>query len=169
MMEQQWLDMACNLARQFEGCRLEAYPDPSYGWQVPTIGYGATGPGIVQGTVWTQEQADADLASRMSSIGSHIDAVVKVQISPEQKGAMCDLAYNIGVRAFEHSTLLAYLNTGNIQGAVDQFMVWVKSNGVELDGLVKRRDAERALFILGTNFSGKPSLGEPQQQPEPIS
>jgi lysozyme len=168
-MQPQWLDMACNLARQFEGCRLEAYPDPMYGWQVPTIGYGATGPGIVKGTVWAQDKADSDLASRMSAVGAHIDAVVKVHISQEQKGALCDLAYNIGIGAFEHSTLLAYLNTGNIQGAVDQFMVWTKSNGVELEGLVKRRDAERALFILGTNFSGAPSLGEPQQQPERIS
>lgn len=165
-MNSQWLDMACNLARQFEGCRLDAYPDPTYGWKVPTVGYGATGPEIVQGTVWTQEQADADLMSRMSVIGAHLDTVIKVPVSDEQKGAMCDLAYNIGCGAFQRSTLLAYLNTGNVQGAVDQFMVWNRSNGAVLDGLTHRRDAERALFVLGTNFSGGAALGESQPQPE---
>ena len=44
-----------------EGCRLTAYPDPLSGGDPWTIGYGATGPSISKGTVWVQEQADADL------------------------------------------------------------------------------------------------------------
>jgi lysozyme len=150
-----WLDMAIDLAKQFESCRLEAYPDPEYGWRVATVGYGATGPSIVQGTVWTQDEADADLLYHMTGLGVHIDSVVTVPLSDEQKGALCDLAYNIGIAAFGGSTLLRMLNAEHIQGAADQFPLWNKSNGVVLEGLVKRRDAERALFILGSNFSGE--------------
>lgn len=157
----EWLDKACDLARQFEGCKLEAYPDPIYGWKVATIGDGATGPSIIKGTVWTQEQADADLLYRMKGVGAHIDELVTVPISDEQKGALCDLAYNIGLAAFGRSTLLAMLNVNHMQGAADQFKVWTKSNGVELPGLVKRRDAERALFMLGADLSG-----EQEAQPE---
>lgn len=161
-----WIDMAVSLARQFEGCSLGAYPDPGYGWARPTIGYGATGPGIRQGTVWTQAQADADLHARMSGIGVHIDSLVAVQVSDEQKAALCDLAYNIGVGAFGESTLLRLLNGNDVQGAADQFPLWDKSNGVVLDGLVRRRQAERALFILGSDFSEGHQSGEAQPQPE---
>ena len=162
----EWLDKAIDLARQFEGCELDAYPDPAYGWKVATIGYGATGPAIVEGTHWTQEQADADLLYRMKGIGAHVDTLVTVPISDEQKAALCDLAYNIGLGAFERSTLLACVNVNHMQGAADQFMVWTKSNGVELPGLVKRRDAERALFTLGADFSKEEAPGEAQREPE---
>ena len=60
--------------QEHEGCRLKAYPDPGsqdgHPW---TIGYGATGPGITQGTVWTQEQADVRLEARALSghAGAH--------------------------------------------------------------------------------------------------
>lgn len=53
------------LIRDFEGCArirqdglVEAYPDPGTGADPWTIGWGATGPGIGPGTVWTQEQCD---------------------------------------------------------------------------------------------------------------
>jgi lysozyme len=153
-----WLDQAIDLAKQFEGCKLEAYPDPAYGWRHATIGYGATGPAIMEGTVWTQAHADADLLYRMKGIGDHIDTVVKVPLSDEQKAALCDLAYNIGLGAFDGSTLLACVNVNHMQGAADQFPLWNKANGVVLDGLVKRRDAERALFLLGSGLTGKPEV-----------
>jgi lysozyme len=161
-----WLDMAIDLAKQFEGCSLKAYPDPAYGWKVPSVGYGATGPGICMNTVWTQAQAEADLTYRMKGVGAHIDSVVTVPLTDEQKGALCDLVYNIGAGAFDRSTLLAMLNVGHIQGAADQFKAWNKADGVVLAGLVKRRDAERALFILGSDFSKEDAPGEEQPQPE---
>lgn len=148
-----WIDMAMDLAKQFEGCRLDAYPDPVYGWRRATVGYGATGPSIAEGTTWTQEQADADLLYRMRGIGAHVDTIVTVPISDEQKAALCDLAYNIGLGALERSTLLACVNAGHMQGAADQFPLWNKADGEVLDGLTKRRDAERALFTLGADFT----------------
>jgi lysozyme len=145
-----WAQMAVALADQFEGCELKAYPDPALGWARPTIGHGATGYGITKDTVWTQEQADADLLNRMFAIGSKIDDLVKVTITDEQKGALCDFAYNLGITALSNSTLLRKLNSGDSSGAANEFGKWVKAGGVVLPGLVKRRDAERALFLLGS-------------------
>jgi lysozyme len=155
MTMQAWLEKALALAKQYEGCCLEAYPDPAYGWRRATVGYGATGPSIVEGTVWTQEQADADLLYRMEGIGNHIDTLVTVPIGDEQKAALCDLAYNIGLGALARSMLLACVNANHMQGAADQFMAWTHAGGIEMRGLMDRRAAERALFMLGSNLSGE--------------
>lgn len=162
-----WLDMAISLAKEFEGCSLGAYPDPVYGWRKATVGWGCTGPAITQGTVWTQQQADDDLTYRMKGIGAHIDSLVTVPLTDEQKGALCDLAFNIGLGAFGSSTLLRMLNGHNEQGAADQFLVWVSPDHPEVTaGLLKRRQAERALFTLGADFSHDPASGEAPPQPE---
>lgn len=162
-----WLDMAISLAKQFEGCSLGAYPDPVYGWRKATVGFGATGPSITQGTVWTQQQADDDLMYRMKGIGTHIDSLVTVPLTDDQKGALADLIYNIGLHAFETSTLLRMLNGHNEQGAADQFLEWISPDHPDVTaGLLKRRQAERALFTLGADFSQDPPSGEVQPQPE---
>lgn len=57
------------------------------------------------------------------------------------------LAYNIGVSAFRGSTLLRLLNVSQYQAASDEFPRWNKAGGKVLPGLVKRRAAERALFL----------------------
>lgn len=165
------LDMAMALAKEFEGCRLEAYPDPVYGWKVATIGFGATGPAISQGVVWTQAQADADLARRLTAIAQSVDRLVTIALNDEPKAALDDFAYNEGLGSLARSTLLARLNAGDIQGAADEFGKWDLAGGVELEGLVKRRDAEKALFLLGSNFSmaaidAEAAPGEAQPQPE---
>lgn len=163
-----WLDMATKLAKQFEGCELNAYPDPTHGWALPTIGYGATGNDIVRGTCWTQAECDADLVRRMTLIGAHVDAFAKVPLTDGQKGALCDFAYNVGVHALEHSTLLRLLNEGDTQGAADEFGKWDLSAGHVLGNLVRRREAEKALFLLGVNPTpaGSAQPGESQPQPE---
>ncbi|WP_233854129.1 lysozyme [Paraburkholderia sp. HD33-4] len=145
-----WVDLAVSLAKQFEGCRLQAYPDPAHGWLVPTIGYGATGYGITKQTVWTQEQADSDLSNRMNAIGSRIDEICTVALTDEQKGALCDFAYNEGLGNLQHSTLLELVNAGNPFAAANEFDKWDLAGGEVLPGLVKRRDAEKALFLLGS-------------------
>lgn len=152
-----WLEMAMDLAKQFEGCELHAYPDPVRGWLIPTIGYGATGYGISKDSVWTQEQADADLAQRMRTIGAKIDGLVSGVLNDEPKAALCDFAYNAGLTALSTSTLLRKLNAGDVQGAADEFPRWTRAGSVTLPGLVKRRAAERALFMLGANLSGDQS------------
>lgn len=142
-----WLDIATEEIKRHEGCKLTAYPDPGTGGDPWTVGYGATGPDIHEGTVWTQEEADSDLAKRLNTLGERVDSVVKVEINDNQKAALCSFAYNVGMGNLKSSTLLRLLNEGNYDGAAEQFKEWNKAAGRVLQGLVTRRQAEAELFL----------------------
>lgn len=144
-----------------EACKLIAYPDPASPlargtgasgapW---TIGYGHTGQGVCQGLVWTQAQADAALLADMQRVEANVRAYVKIKLTREQFTALCDFAFNIGNNAFDTSTLLAKLNAYDLEGAIAEFARWNKAGGEVLLGLIKRRDGEKALFILGTSYA----------------
>lgn len=142
--------VAAEIIKQFEGCKLQAYPDPESADGKPvTIGYGSTGAGIELGTVWTQEQADNALLARITQLKNQIDNLSQVELSDNQMGALCCLTYNIGIGNFKESTLLKELNACNAQAAADQFLVWNKSGGHVVEGLTRRREAERNLFLKG--------------------
>lgn len=136
--------VALGLIKQFEGCKLRAYKCPAGRW---TCGWGTTGPDVVEGTVWTQAQADARLAQDVEKFLSGVRAAVKVKASDNEIGALASFAYNVGLGAFRSSTLLRLLNAGDRQGAADQFPRWNKVGGKVLPGLVRRREAERAVFL----------------------
>jgi lysozyme len=136
------LDHATALCKRFEGLRLEAYLCPA---NVPTIGYGATGPGIELGTRWTEQQAEDDLRARLKKLVNNIEATVP-NARPHQVGAAASLAYNIGFGAFAASTLLRKWKHGDLDGAAKQFDRWNRAGGRILAGLVKRRAVERRVF-----------------------
>jgi lysozyme len=136
--------VALGLIKQFEGCKLRAYRCPAGRW---TCGWGTTGPDVVEGTVWTQAQADARLAQDVEKFLSGVRAAVKVKASDNEIGALTSFAYNVGLEAFRNSTLLRLLNAGDRKDAADQFLRWNKAGGKVLPGLVRRREAERAVFL----------------------
>jgi lysozyme len=138
------------MTEHFEKCRLVAYPDPATGAEPWTCGWGATGPDIVCGTVWTQEHADSRLTVDLNARADQLDSLVKVPLTAAQKAALVDFVYNVGAGNFRSSTLLRLLNAGDYQSAADQFARWNLAAGKVLDGLVKRRRAERDLFLTGT-------------------
>jgi len=143
------VDVASALIHRWEGCVLTAYPDPATGGDPWTIGWGSTGPGITEGTVWTKEQADADLLSRLSELSFRINQDLRIGMNYNQIGACISLAYNIGIGAFLSSTLLSLWNEGNVQAAADQFLVWNKASGHVMPGLVNRRADEQRVFLGG--------------------
>jgi lysozyme len=97
-------EVALKLVKEFEGCKLKAYPDPGTGGDPWTIGWGSTGPGIKPGVVWTQKQADDRLAADVKKFGDSVKDSVTYPANPNQMGAMISLAYNIGLAAFRSST-----------------------------------------------------------------
>lgn len=143
------LALALALIKRFEGCELEAYPDPGSGGDPWTIGWGATGPGIRKGVTWTQAQADQRLAEDVARFMAGVDDVVTGPTTPHQGAALTSLAYNIGLGAFEGSTLLRMHNAGNYEGAAGQFGRWNKAAGRVLAGLTTRRAAEAAVYRGG--------------------
>lgn len=136
------------LIKQFEGCRLSAYQDSVGVW---TIGYGWTQPvdgkPVCAGMTITQSTADSLLASGVVQYVNGVNRLVRVALNQNQFDALVDFAYNLGVAALESSTLLKKLNAGDYRGAADEFPKWNKAGGKVLNGLVKRREAERALFL----------------------
>lgn len=141
------IDIATTLIRRWEGCSLTAYPDPATGAEPWTIGYGATGPGITQGTVWTMDQAKADLQSRLGVLADAVQRNVPGDATDHQIGACLSFAYNEGLHAFLGSTLLRLWNAGNADGAANQFPLWDKAAGKEMQGLFNRRVDERRVFL----------------------
>ena len=57
--------------------------------------------------------------------------------------------YNLGSGSLSRSTLLEKLNSGDIEGAADEFDRWVFAGGIKLAGLVRRRSVEKDLFMKG--------------------
>ena len=135
-----------DLENEFEGCRLSAYLDEG---GVPTIGYGHTGPEMHLGLVWTQAQADEQLAKDKARAQAVIDALVTDHLNADEDLAVRDLIFNIGPGNFAHSTLLRKLNAGDLNGAAAEFDKWDHVAGRVAAGLLRRRQAGTALFVQG--------------------
>lgn len=141
------LDHAAPLIREHEGLRLKAYTCPAGKW---TIGYGHTGAGVTAGTTITKERAERLLAADMQDALKAVRALVVVPLTVTQEAALVDFVFNLGATRLRNSTLLRTINAGDPKDVPVQFRRWVyaKSNGKtqRLPGLVKRRDAECALW-----------------------
>lgn len=135
------------LVKEFEGCKLAAYPDPATGGDPWTIGWGATGDGIKRGVTWTQKQADDRLEQDFGRfVKGVVDRIGGASTTSNQLGAMASLAYNVGLGNFEKSTLLKKHKAGDFAGAAAEFAKWNRANGSVMAGLTRRRAAEAALY-----------------------
>ncbi len=135
---------AKSLIRRFEGFSLTRYVDAS---GKPHIGYGhLIKPGEDYQSI-TTGQAEWLLQQDMSWAIDCVSRMVRVPLSPGQRAALISFVYNVGCAAFEGSTLLRLLNTGNVEGAADEFLRWNKAGGVVSQGLVDRRFIERDVFL----------------------
>jgi lysozyme len=137
-----------HLTEQFESCRLTAYQDVKGIW---TVGWGHTGPHVVQGLTITQAQADAFLQGDIQWAANVVNALVKVSLTQPEFDAVVDLVFNIGSGNFASSTLHTLLNANEMAAAANEFEKWDRSGGKEVAGLLRRRVAEENLFK--TTFS----------------
>ncbi|HRC03299.1 MAG TPA: lysozyme, partial [Niabella sp.] len=65
-----------------------------------------------------------------------------------QFDALVSFAYNLGIGALQRSTLLKLVRVNPKNPAIaDEFAKWVNAGGKRLNGLVKRRAAEAALYF----------------------
>lgn len=140
-------DKGLALIKSFESCRLKAYPDPATGGDPWTIGWGSTGPDIKKGVIWTQQEADCRLLSDIDKFAESIKSLLKVTLTDNQFSALVSLAYNIGIGNLKKSSLLAKINKNELTDAAERFLLWNKANGVVMNGLTRRRKAERDLFL----------------------
>jgi lysozyme len=141
-MDMEYSKQGQEMTERFEGVRTTAYRDIK---GVLTIGFGHTS-GVKEGDTCTPEQAEAWLLEDIASAVACVNASVTVELTQPEFDALVDLVFNIGSGAFEKSTLLRELNSGDYAAAAKQFEVWDHAGGKEVAGLLRRRLAEEQEF-----------------------
>lgn len=130
------------ILKDAESLRLVAYQDTGKVW---TIGWGHTGPEVKQGLRITRDRADELLVLDVAQAEADVARLFPVT-TDNQFSALVSLVFNLGSKQISTSTLRRLHNAGDYAGAAKQFGRWVHDNGVKLNGLVKRRAAEAALY-----------------------
>lgn len=137
-----------NLIKQFEGCRLQAYKpvaaEPCY-----TIGYGHYGSDVAPNAVITQAQAEAYLVADLAKYEKAVNNT-GLNLNQSQFDALVSFAYNCGA-----GNLKKLVRNRTLPQIADAMLAYNKGSGKVLQGLVRRRQAERTLFLKGT-ASGNP-------------
>lgn len=135
-------DLAVDFVKRWEGFRACAYRCPA---GVMTIGYGHTGD-VKAGDVVTYHEADELLLKDLQSTAVRLAPYIQVSVTEGQAVALTSLAFNLGVQGMVRKCprLMRALNAREYEAAADEFLD-VTNGGIP--GLVKRRAAERALFL----------------------
>lgn len=162
-------DAGLNLIKKYEGCHLTAYRCPS---GVLTIGYGHTN-SVVAGMTITQEQADGFLRNDVKSAEKYVNQYVPIyHFTQNQYDALVSFTFNCGAGNLKKLVNGGQRTIREISNAIPNYN---KGGGKVLNGLVKRRAEEKALFdrdipkksvseIVDEVIAGKWSSGNDRRQ-----
>lgn len=114
-----------------------------------TIGYGHYGPDVIPGTTITETEAERLLAEDLADTERAVsNATAGWGLKQCQFDALVSLAFNVGVNAFQNSTLLKLVKQGADEATIRaEFGKWCHSGGRVLKGLQRRRQAEADVFF----------------------
>ena len=130
--------------KEFEKFRPKAYWD-KHG-KVWTCGYGTT-LHITENSTCMEEQALKWVRRDIAPIERFLNTVSEIN-TQNKFDACADFCYNLGTPTFKKSTLLKRIqNKYPLSSIQDGFRMYVYSNHVKLEGLVKRREYEAQLFV----------------------
>ncbi|MEM8773071.1 MAG: lysozyme [Pseudomonadota bacterium] len=166
-------DTGLNLIKGYEGLRMSAHYAPSEQW---TVGYGHTG-SARHGMSVTEGDAERLLREDVKPIEQLLADTVRAPLNQNEHDALVSLIFNIGEENWKRSTVLRKLNAGDKIGAANAFELWTKAfvnnELASLDGLVRRRAAEKSLFLMPTDASlvvpSSDVMPAPECEPEFIS
>lgn len=131
-----------SLIKFFEGLRLKAYQCSAKVW---TIGWGHT-KGVSAGQEITKPQAEVIFDRDVAQYDTAVFRLAP-ELNKNQHSACVSLAFNMGIGAFQRSTLRMMANRGEHEAAAMEFHKWVRGGGRILPGLVKRRSAEAQMYL----------------------
>lgn len=162
-------ETGANLMHQYEGYRTKPYLCPAHIW---TIGYGhvlyqdqirlpvvrVNGyTGLIRkeyalkpedNRVWTKEEIEKLFADDIASFERGVLRLAPTVFGRQGAFDACvSFSFNAGLGNFQRSTIRMKTNRREWEDAAEAFMAWTKGGGKELPGLVKRRKAEKALFL----------------------
>lgn len=152
-----WLSLAVPLVAQFEGFEkrradglLHPYLDTLAKPPVWTRGAGRTYGISATSPAISMDEAKQELGAGLGDYGRKCASYAPVLVGkPECMAAVASWAWNCGVGAFKVSRLRKAINEGRWADASELIRKPNTAGGVVYRGLVRRRDAERALFLLG--------------------
>lgn len=127
------------LIKKYEGCRLKAYK-PVLTEKYWTIGWGYYGPDVRAGQVITQKQANVLFDKDIQVYVNHVKAL-KMILNQNQFDALVSFCYNCGV-----GNLNRLCSDRNVVSISKWITAYNKGGGKVLQGLVRRRAEEKALF-----------------------
>jgi lysozyme len=159
-----------DLMHRFEGFRNKPYLCPAHIW---TIGYGHVLyqeqirlPMVrVEGkeTPMIRREMPLKAEDNRAFTKTEIDELFRADVGTFERGvlrlvpgvvgrqgafdALVSISFNFGLGNLQRSTIRMRANRGDWEGAAEAFMVWTKGGGKVLPGLVRRREAERTLFL----------------------
>ena len=162
-------EAGANLMHQYEGYRTKPYLCPAHIW---TIGYGhvlyqdqirlpvvrVNGyTGLIRkeyvlkpedNRVWSKEEIEKLFADDIASFERGVLRLAPTVFGRQGAFDACvSFSFNAGLGNFQRSTIRIKTNRREWEDAAEAFMAWTKGGGKELPGLVKRRKAEKALFL----------------------
>lgn len=157
------------LMHKYEGFRNRPYLCPAHIW---TIGYGHVlyqdqirlpvirkegFDGLIRkeyplnegdNRVWTKEEINQLFRDDVRDFERGVLRLVP-NVSGRQGAfdALVSFAFNAGLGNLQRSQIRIKAVRGDWEGAAEAFMQWTKGGGKVLPGLVKRREAEKSLFL----------------------
>ena len=156
---------------QFEGYRDRPYLCPAHLW---TVGWGEVlyhdqirlpmarkegYTGLIRkeyqlkpedNRVWSKEELVKIFKDDLVSFERGVLRLAPNLDSPEHQhkfDACVAFAFNVGLGNFQRSSIRQCIKREDWDGAAEAFMQWTKAGGKVLKGLVRRRGAEKALFL----------------------
>lgn len=153
------------LVEPWEGTRNQAYRDMV---GIPTICAGYT-IGVKMGDYKTDRECDELLVKELTDFNTKMMKSVKVPLPENMEVAYTSLVWNIGIGAWNNSTLLKKLNNKEYEAACQQILRWNKAGGKVVKGLQNRREAEYKV-CMGENADVNQALHElSMSNEEPLS
>lgn len=136
------------LVKAYEGFSPTAYKCPAGVW---TIGWGDTR-NVKKGDTITPAQAEERLRDTLGRYAEAVAPLVNRPLNQNETDALASFAFNLGLKAFETSTLRKDISAARPRGDIEeQFLRWryatVNGKKQEFEGLRRRRAAEAALFF----------------------
>ena len=143
--------MGIKLIKEFEGCHLNAYPDPLTGGLPITIGWGSTrdknGQPFQMGDSITQAEADELLISQCKN--QFLPSLRKIphwnEMSDGKRGALLSFAYNLGAGFYggdNFNTITKRLKNKEWDQVPDALYLYRNPGSNVEAGLARRRKAE---------------------------
>lgn len=162
---------AYKIWQEFEGERLEAYPDPATGNEPWTIGYGHTGSlsgsKVRKGQKITKEQSHQFMVDDLAQVYKNLQPLIKTELNENQWAALISFSGNVKWKSVLSSSVLKYINQNKLSEVPGRMALYRLGDGKVMNGLVRRRSAEGALWmkpVATMETSAKEQIAEEKKE-----